>query len=228
MQVLGILAKHPVPGGVKTRLAETIGAERAAALAAAFLADLLDRFEHTADRRLLAFTPDTPEATGYFERRAADRYDLWVQPSGSLGERLAAFFADQGRPGRQVVAIGADSPTLDRSIVRQAFEALRDHDVVLGPATDGGYYLVGLSANCPGLFEGIPWGTSGVYEATLERVNHAGRTLEVLPPCYDIDDAEDLARLSRACATLKPVTPRWFPARTAALLREDAAGASGT
>src|SRR5262245_7949801 len=148
-RVLGIFAKRPHPGEVKTRLATATDAAFAARLAEAFLRDVLDRCRALDARRLLLYAPAEEEA---WFRAAAPDWKLAPQAHGDLGERLAAFFADQATPpGRRVVALGTDSPNLPLDWVRTAFTLLDSADVVLGPALDGGYYLIG----CRGFHAGL-------------------------------------------------------------------------
>ncbi len=199
MDTLVVMAKHPVAGQVKTRLAASLGEQPAAALATAFLEDLIWRLADCGDRRILATWPQTGESHDFFSQRSAGRFDLWPQPEGSLGDRLQAVFRDHLRPGLddRVVVIGSDSPTLPTQTLAAAFDALDQQDVVLGPATDGGYVLIGLRRMVPGLFEQIDWSTAFVYEQTLQRLEAAGVRPAVLPAWYDIDTLDDLVRLYR-------------------------------
>ena len=92
--------------------------------------------------------------------------------------------------------IGSDSPTLDPSVVVSAFLCLQQKDLVIGPATDGGYYLIGCRPPVPAVFEGVDWGTPAVLWQTLDRLRGAGRSLAVLPPWYDVDTADDWRALA--------------------------------
>src|SRR5579871_5542699 len=133
-KVLGLFAKWPVPGTVKTRLGDS-DAAWGARVARAFLLDALQRFATVDAQRTLAFTPAEKEAD--FAILAADRFALTPQIDGDLGQRLAAFFARQFNAGASaVVAIGTDSPTLPIEYVERSFAELDNADVVLGPATD--------------------------------------------------------------------------------------------
>lgn len=193
MNVLGIFVKQPVAGQVKTRLAEHIGAEQAAALYAAFIADVTDRFRSCGARRVLGYAPDTASAAAYFRSVSRGDYELWPQPSGPLGERMAAYFEWAfGSAAERVVLLGSDSPTLPRQIVEQAFGMLDERDYVLGPATDGGYYLIGLRVRPRPIFDGIVWSSGTVLEQTLTRIAASGGRLGVLPPWYDVDTPDDL------------------------------------
>lgn len=197
MNTLIVMAKHPVPGQTKTRLARSIGIEAAAELSTAFLEDLLDRLGDVGDRRVLATWPDDPEACRFFRHQAGDRFELWPQPSGSLGDRLQAVFTDHlEHTGDRVVVIGSDSPTLPSDLVKRAFEVLQVHPAVLGPAVDGGYYLIGQQQTIPGLFTGIEWSTPRVLTQTLTRLEAADVSAALLPEWYDVDSLEDLKRLA--------------------------------
>src|SRR5262249_38779430 len=144
MRVLGLYAKRPDAGRVKTRLAAETSPGWAAAVADAFLRDTADRLAASADRRFLVHDP--PAATPLFAELAGGRYDLEPQGPGDLGRRLAAFTARRFEAGAAaVVLVGADSPTVPPAFVERAFEELRAANVVLGPAADGGYYLLGCS-----------------------------------------------------------------------------------
>jgi glycosyltransferase A (GT-A) superfamily protein (DUF2064 family) len=110
---------------------------------------------------------------------------------------MAAFFAGELEDGAsRIVLIGSDSPTLDPTIVISAFLCLESRDVVLGPSTDGGYYLVGCRASVPPMFEGIDWSTPEVLGQTVDLLRDTGLSLSVLPPWYDVDGPDDWRMLS--------------------------------
>ncbi|MFQ5733715.1 MAG: TIGR04282 family arsenosugar biosynthesis glycosyltransferase [Planctomycetaceae bacterium] len=193
MNTLGIFAKHPQPGRVKTRLAAGLGDQRAAELYAAFVGDLIDRFGAAADRRILAYAPHEPEAAAYFRGLCGGRFALWPQPSGDLGGRMRAFFADAFEGGAErVVLIGSDSPTLPVRYVQQAFDDLAVADCVLGPATDGGYYLIAMRRIIPAAFNDVEWSGPRVLEQTVQRLRETGDSLRMLPVWYDVDSPADL------------------------------------
>jgi rSAM/selenodomain-associated transferase 1 len=196
MNTLGIFVKHPVPGAVKTRLAAALGPKLSAEFYSAFVADLTARFRAVAGRRVLCYSPASAEAAEYFRRLAECKYEIWPQPCGSLGDRLSAFFEEfLTTPDDRTVAIGSDSPTLPAETVGWAFEWLAERDCVIGPATDGGYYLVGLRGRNRPIFEGIDWSTSRVLKQTIDRISAASATLALLPPWYDVDTVDDLSLL---------------------------------
>jgi len=196
MDVLGIFAKHPVVGRVKTRLAAGVGDEHAAKLYAAFIDDILAKCRAFPGRRVVCFTPDGPAAKGYFRSRTAADFELWPQAEEPLGERMRQFFAEQfDRGGRRVILIGSDSPTLPFDYLMQALALLKTNDCVLGPADDGGYYLVGQRPPLVPMFDGIDWGESTVLDQTLARIKECNARVGLLPAWYDVDTVAGLDRL---------------------------------
>ncbi len=215
--VLGIFAKRPDPGSVKTRLAAEFGDEFAAEAAGAMVLDLADlwgseRILEAGGRRVLVFAPD--DAGPWFDERIPAGLALQPQVEGDLGDRMKAFFDGEfGDGASRVVLIGSDSPTLDPSIVISAFLTLESRDVVLGPSADGGYYLVGCRPPTPPIFSGPSWGTPGVLEETIHALKDSGLALGVLPPWYDVDTPDDIRSLRghlRAMrrAGIDPICPR--------------------
>lgn len=194
MRQLGIFAKYPQPGRVKTRLAASIGDEPACRLYRAFVETLLARFSDVADRRILAFSP--PERRAEFEALAGRCWQLAEQSAGDLGQRMQRYFKDAFERGAsRVVLLGSDSPTLPVEYVEQAFELLNKISVVLGPSDDGGYYLIGAAERVPPIFDDIAWSSEAVWEQTTNRLRSLGQDFRELPPWYDVDDEKDLRRL---------------------------------
>jgi rSAM/selenodomain-associated transferase 1 len=199
---LVVFVKEPRPGAVKTRLAAAIGDEDAARLYRVFVEAVLVATTPQAGEyeRLVFFDP--PEA--------AERIRSWLpsgrlrkQARGDLGARMAAAFArcfDRGA-GR-VALVGTDAPALGRADVLAAFAELAAHDVVLGPAYDGGYYLVALRAPQPSLFDGMAWSTSSVLDETLARAAAAGLSVARLRPLRDVDTLDDVRAEWAALAPL--------------------------
>lgn len=214
--VLGIFAKRPDPGRVKTRLAADLGADFAAEAAEAMTLDLAelwggDRVLAPGGRRVLAFAPD--DAGPWFDARVPGAMALQPQHGDNLGARMRAFFEGEFEDGAsRVVLIGSDSPTLDPSIVVSAFLCLETRDVVLGPSADGGYYLLGCRPPMPPVFEGIAWSTPNVLGQTVERLGQSGLSLALLPPWYDVDSADDWRTLSGHLRALRRagIDP-WLP-----------------
>lgn len=199
-RVLGLFAKWPRPGAVKTRLTNDpfFGAE----VARAFLLDTLARLRAVQARGVLAFAP-ADAACDFADLTPAD-FLLTPQPDGDLGRRLARFLQAQLDEGAgSVVVVGSDSPTLPVAHVEQAFAELERADVVLGPATDGGYYLIGCGRRVPPVFADIPWGGSRVLMETVARLGEPGWRLAVLPPWYDVDTPEGWDMLCGHVAALR-------------------------
>ncbi len=190
-QVL-VMAKYPSPGSVKTRLAERIGATAACALHEAFVRDLAARLTALGLPVCWAFWPPAaPFATLVPGQRCI------AQLGRDLGERLeGAIRACLESMALPVLAIGADAPHLEPDRLTEAAVALGEGaDVVLGPATDGGYYLIGLRAPCPPLFRDIDWGASSVLDTTLARARTAGLRVHLLAATFDVDDLDGLESL---------------------------------
>jgi len=204
-----IFARQPEYGRVKTRLAATIGPEAALSLHIACL---------QATTKLVATLPKgiakylyltgTPEIA----HRTAQRLKIppslqtRTQTDGDLGTRLSHALATLLRQGhRNVIFLGSDSPTLSRERLREASRALEQgriendtiNDAVIGPAQDGGYYLIGTNAYRPEIFQAIDWGTENAFQQTMARLQQARCRVAQLPTWYDIDRLEDLQRLDQ-------------------------------
>ena len=187
-----LFLRAPRIGTVKTRLARDLGDQPALA-AYRHLLDHLHRALRNVSRIQLCVTPD--DASAEVEPWRHPGWTVAPQGPGDLGARLARAIQshlDGGAPS--VVIIGSDCPQVQPSDLEEAHRQLRDHDVVLGPATDGGYWLIGVRRFLPALFESMPWGTDVVLAETLRRAHHAGRTVAILRTLSDIDTAEDWAR----------------------------------
>lgn len=201
-RILGLFAKLPQPGYVKTRLSETATPEWAVEVASALLLDSMERLASISARRLLAYSP--LESAPFFTEIARGRFTLTPQGEGDLGERLSYFFAEQFKTlTASVVVVGTDSPTLPLSYIDDAFNHLEHADVVLGPATDGGYYLIGCARFLPCLFEQIPWSTADVLRTTVDRVQAQQLRLALLPPWYDVDTLDDWRMLRGHVAAMR-------------------------
>ena len=200
-KVLGIFAKVPQPGRVKTRLAAETSPEFAAQVADAFLRDTLCRLGSIDAERWLVLAPALADSA--LASSAGTAYRLAEQGYGDLGRRLQRFFEARIAAGAErVIVVGADSPTLPPSFVTLAFEQLDHADVVLGPATDGGYYLIGCARHLPSMFAGLDWGSATVLRDTVARLD-PGCRLSLLPPWYDVDTLEDWRLLQSHVAALR-------------------------
>ncbi len=201
-QVLLAMLKAPRAGFVKTRLAREIGAESAAAI-----------YRALAERQMSAIPPSwrsevhVAPADGVAEVQAwlGPQHSYHAQTEGDLGCRLT--YATAGafqRDAKEVIIVGGDCPGLDAACLREAAGLLHHADVVLGPALDGGYYLIGLARPAPQLFVDIPWSSSRVLATTMERIAAAGLKHAMLAPKEDIDD---LASLRRQWPQINPCDP---------------------
>ncbi len=193
--LLIIFAKEPRPGQVKTRLSPRLSPEDAAQLYHNFLLDILEEMARVPEVRLaVAFSP--PEARGFFRGLAPPGANLFPQAGADLGECMARALARSFAGGCGPVMLrGSDVPDLPAAVVSEAREVLTAGraQVVLGPSPDGGYYLVGLSAPQPALFQGPVWSSSTVLRDTLRLARQLGLQVHLLPAWPDIDTYDDLA-----------------------------------
>ncbi|MBC6990274.1 MULTISPECIES: TIGR04282 family arsenosugar biosynthesis glycosyltransferase [Hymenobacter] len=185
-----IFARHPELGRVKTRLAQTIGDEAALEVYCELLAHTQAAASGVAATRTVWFADAKP---------AAAPPDLWAdylhqtQGPGDLGAKMHRAFAEAFAAGASaVVIIGTDCPGLTSAHLTTAFDCLATHDVVLGPAHDGGYYLLGMSTLHADLFLNKTWSTASVLAHTLRDATRLGLTVHQLPQLRDVDTAEDL------------------------------------
>lgn len=204
MKRLCLFARTPRLGQVKKRLAQRIGAVRALAAHEALLRRSLERCGGDAAYHFELWLTDLDAAT--FTNYASPGLTLHQQPEGDLGQRMAAVLSHGLDAAEMRVLIGSDCPDIDRRYVRQAFVALARADVVLGPAEDGGYGLIGWRAPVPDLFADVPWGTSEVLAVTLSRAAAAGARVALLREIYDVDTPADWQRFLRATGVPSPET----------------------
>ncbi|TWT52278.1 2-phospho-L-lactate guanylyltransferase [Thalassoglobus neptunius] len=215
MNILAIFMKHPEPGKVKTRLGREIGFDEAAELYQAFQLDLLESTQRTSDQRVIAFSPVAEASRKYFVEHANEDDLLWEQPEATLGERLIQVFDDFLNQDNRVVVIGSDSPSLPNRLIEEAFRQLETSDIVLGPACDGGYYLVGQRTRCPEMFNDISWSEPSVLSQTVERIRNAQQSLCLLEPWYDVDSLDDLQMLREHLDAMRTSnSTENFPMRT--------------
>jgi len=184
-----VFVKAPREGEVKTRLAATMGTKKACAAYREMVATVL-RHIGALQSVELRFAPDDAGA----EIQPWLQRDWIAQPQGEgdLGTRMLRAFEDSFAAGAErVVVIGSDCPEAGSADVRTAWKELKSHDVVLGPAIDGGYWLIGLRAAQPALFEGISWSGDQVLGQTLQRARTLGVRIQLLRILADIDTEED-------------------------------------
>ena len=191
---LHMLARSPIPGRVKTRLIPALGEEGACDLQRRLLYHALQLPGTNFSQRFL-WLDDTPDA----ELETLAENLGWVlveQPAGDLGERMRRIATLGLAESDAVVLIGNDCPALDAVYLDDACAALQEEPVVLGPAEDGGYVLLGLRRIDALLFNNLPWGTDQVLAMTCERVQQLGWGHRLLPVLWDVDRPEDLPRLA--------------------------------
>jgi rSAM/selenodomain-associated transferase 1 len=194
------MAKAPSAGSVKTRLTPPLTSEEASLLSACFLRDTANNIQslEAAQRAqgVIVYTPVTQRAA--FNGLAPAGFQLLAQRGESLGDRLLNGTRDLlARGYDSACLINSDSPTLPPAILVSAIEALEPAGdrLVLGPAEDGGYYLIGLKGTHQSLFDRIAWSTSEVLAHTIERARRISLEVVILPRWYDVDDAATLVRL---------------------------------
>jgi len=198
---LCIVAKAPEAGRVKTRLCPPLSPDEAAELSRCFIRDKVAQVREVARAEpFVAYAPEN--ALDAFQELAAG-FTLLPQRGGDLTARLLSVLERLFAEGFQAaVLIDSDTPTLPTALLERAVTLLasHEHDLVLGPSEDGGYYLIGLRRTHPELFEGIAWSTPVVFEETLRRARALGLRALRLPPWYDVDTGADLARLTAELA----------------------------
>ena len=204
---LGLFAKYWEPGRVKTRLAATLGNQLACELYEIFLFHLLDSIAPVSEHTTVVFSPPDREAD--FRAAIAPNWMLEPQSVGDLGDRMRNFFAGQfsgdasTEQKTKVVVIGADCPQLSATDIQTAFDALDKHDVVIGPSTDGGYYLLGMQGGLAEVFDDIDWSTSKVLPQTTQRLDQQNKSYALLSAKTDVDDE---AALRQMLADLAPAS----------------------
>lgn len=189
-----------MPGRCKTRLIPALGAEGAARLAGALLAHTVARVtEGQVAPAVLCCHPDAADPAF-----APFSLEKWNQRGTDLGERMYRGAVRALEEAEGVLLIGSDCPGYSAGYLESALAALGRNDLVLGPARDGGYVLLGLKRVERALFQEVPWGTGRVLEETLRRAEELGWSAGVLEPLWDVDRPEDLARLRREYPAISP------------------------
>ena len=215
---MAVMGKASAPGRTKTRLIPPLSAEDAAHLNTAFLKDIIGNLRRA--RQLAEIAPYVafgPTGTAPFFRECLPTnlplIECWLPNFGDCLELAITTLLRRGHAAACV--LNADSPSLPTRLLVQAAHALAQpvNEIVIGPSTDGGYYLLGMKRTHHRLFEDIDWSTSRVFEQTCERASELGLRVTVLDPWYDVDDAEGLHRL-RADLALEAsaVTSGMYPA----------------
>jgi len=206
-----LFVKAPLPGRVKTRLSKVVGRHEAANLYKCFVTDTIAVLQQTDFALRICYHP--PQAANQMIDWLGPSFTYMPQRGNNLGVRMTDAFNNVFSGGiRNAVLIGSDLPDLSGKIINEAFASLKTTAAVIGPALDGGYYLIGFNHNSflPAVFEDIPWGTEDVYAKTLNIFQNHKVGYHLLPVCRDIDDYQDLVALwhrirhqnSLACNTL--------------------------
>lgn len=224
---LAIFAKAPVPGQVKTRLCPPLTPDEAATLHGSFVLDTLERSKLAATKLKLPldrYLACAPSSTLVFFQIMEERQSVKLldQVGDDLGARMLQAFETLFAKGYQrVLVVGTDVPSLPLEHYKQALALLETHDLVLGPALDGGYYLIGLTRAVPELFGNMPWSTDRVLALTQEKAAALGLATARLPEWRDVDTIDDLQALieSSALDAKKPKHEQVFSQRTAGALQ---------
>ena len=216
-----LFVKAPQPGEVKTRLAQAIGQAHATRLYESFGLDLLACLGHLSSEVIIFFTPGAAEA----QIKTWLGRDRHYQPQVGLdlGERLHNAFEHTFQRGfERVLAIGSDSPDLSAAILQTALEGLQNHEAVIGPSEDGGYYALGFSRQgfLPAVFQGIAWSTDKVFAQTLSCFQAHQKNLLRLPAWYDVDTLEDLNNFHRRQRDANSWTMRYLAQHQAEIFHD--------
>ena len=194
--ILIIFLKYPKPGFVKTRLAASVGKEKAARVYREFSERIIRNTASEKYRTVLYFMDDTPIED--YARWLGSRFSLKAQKGNGLGNKMFNAFKDEFTLGaKKIVIIGTDSPFIDDKAICSAFERLEKKDVVDGPAFDGGYYLLGLKAPDKKIFSDINWSTDEVFEKTIKALKDLNKSYAVLEKMIDVDTIDDLKKINK-------------------------------
>jgi len=192
-----VFARLPELGKVKTRLAATLGNQQALDAYQLMLSRTRETCQEVQAQRHVFFSPSLPESDFHWPQPAFYHH---VQVEGDLGIRMRQAFQEMFALNlEKVVIMGTDCPALRPSHLNAAFRALALHDFVVGPALDGGYYLLGMRTLHPSLFEGIAWSTDSVFQDTLAAISRLGKSVQVLDTLRDVDTEEDWEAMKRYC-----------------------------
>ena len=224
---LVIFAKAPIPGEVNTRLCPPLTPDEAATLHGSFVLDMLERTKLAVAKLQLPFhryLACAPSSELVFFKIMEERQGVHLldQVGEDLGQRMHRTFVDVFAKGyKQVIIVGTDVPTLPLSVYQEAFAMLSRSDVVLGPALDGGYYLIGLTKPAEQLFTGVPWSTDQVLAITQQQAKALDLSVELTTAWRDVDTITDLQSLITECRedNKQPKQNRTFSMRTAGTLQ---------
>ncbi|MGA8142855.1 MAG: TIGR04282 family arsenosugar biosynthesis glycosyltransferase [Candidatus Acidiferrales bacterium] len=204
---LVIMAKAPRPGSAKTRLAQSLPSTAVVELYRCLLDDTMALATSLDDVDVAIMCPASDVED--LLREAVVTVPIVAQSGDGLAAGLTSVFAHFAAAGHQrIIAFNSDSPHLPASVLKSAFQALTQCDVVVGPTHDGGYYLVGATAPHPGLFSGDGLGTTNAFDALLARARALGLSVRLTDPFYDIDVAADLSQLAAELQRVPARAPR--------------------
>ena len=182
-----IFIKNPEKGKVKTRLAATVGDDKALAIYIALMEHTRNIALATNTNRLLFYS----QHLNFEDQWSNEDFQKSLQVEGDLGSKMKAAFATAFEHSQKAIIIGSDCASLNAEIVADAFAKLDDHDFVIGPAMDGGYYLLGMRSFEPAVFDDMEWSTESVFSDTVKTIEGLGKTYGLLPELSDIDFEED-------------------------------------
>lgn len=195
-RILIIFAKEPRKGRVKSRLEGRLSRGSCVKLYKLLLRDTVKSVRKiNCCKKVIAYDAVNKEPA--FLKRIARGFEFYRQKGKDLGERMFDAFKTFGAEGAAVVIIGSDAPGLASSRMKKAFAELNNNDLVLGPAYDGGYYLIGLKKPCNKIFKGIKWSSGSVFKRTLKKAREMKKKVALLKPWHDIDRPQDLKHLKR-------------------------------
>lgn len=192
--LLLIFLKYPEPGNVKTRIAKTIGRKKASYIYSAMARDLVNKLSNSDTYEISIFYDPEKDENDIKKWIKNYNFKYIAQVGNSLGERISNAFDKSFKLGAEKsIVIGTDCVDVTRNLLEKAFTQLNDSvDVVIGPAYDGGYYLLGLKKNCSDLFKNVEWSTEKVLDQTLSNIRKIGLQYKFLKTLKDIDETEDI------------------------------------
>lgn len=206
-EIILLFTKYPRPGSSKTRLIPALGAEGAAKLQRSMTLSIGEKIRNLAAKRHchthVYFTGGSIEET---QKLLGKDFAYKPQPEGDLGSRMYAAISQHLGKYRAIILVGADCPDVDENILLDGLKKLKNNDAVIGPAFDGGYYLIGVrgdisESNLKHIFTEIDWGSAEVCRQTIERVTNLQMRYQLLKKLHDIDNPEDLKYLhNHSCA----------------------------
>lgn len=188
MKGIIVFVKNPELGKVKTRLAISMGDKKALEIYNKLLAYTKEILLHLSNVKKCIYY------SSFIDRKddwINDQFEKHIQSKGDLGERMNNAFSEVFDSCEHVIIIGSDCPQLTASHLNDAFESLKNHNVVIGPSQDGGYYLLGMDKHYPELFQGIEWSTNTVLSATIQKAKDKHLKISELETLSDIDFEED-------------------------------------